>query len=66
MRQGATVYYRIALDKVMNSGFGAIVQSAAPHKDTIAPTVKDNKVEGIDLEKAILQSGKSKKGWKNV
>lgn len=62
----ATVYYRIALDKVMNSGFGAIVKSATPQKDIVAPTVKDNQVEGINLEQAILQAGKTKKGWKNV
>lgn len=62
----ATVYYRIALDKVLNSGFGTIALSARPKKEKEAPTVINNTVEGIDLEQAVKQSNVTKKGWRNV
>lgn len=61
----ATVYYRLALEVIMSTGFGEIVTAKTPNQPTEAPVVVDNTVPGVDISKAAEDTLKPRKrGWK--
>lgn len=62
----ATVYYRLALARILQGGSGGIIRAKGPMKKQ-SVTVNQNAVESnIDLEKLVKSTNKPKRDWRHV